>query len=188
MTGYTISRPKKLTSPAVTSTNPIPPNRDPDTPHVLVPVTKVPALDTIDQYAADKSTGDVIGQGPRIRLLCSDDPVNVVDDILHGYARFVSRFTGLDDVAFAVLRQGVFASASVPTRAVICASLSASESEEGTSPMKLRQCRIHKVDYIYNKPGEVQFSLQLGSAAGSENGQQHDPFGANEEVCLYKKH
>ncbi|KAL4811941.1 hypothetical protein BDW67DRAFT_189164 [Aspergillus spinulosporus] len=68
-----------------------------------VPITKVPALDTIDAYARADKPLDGFGTSQRTNLVCSaSSAVNgdVIDGLVRGYARFIAALTGLDDIAF----------------------------------------------------------------------------------------
>ncbi|KAL6236826.1 hypothetical protein BDW75DRAFT_103224 [Aspergillus navahoensis] len=78
----------------------------------VVPVTKVPALDTIDAYAAPVDTPvDDFGTSRRSSLVCSSAvDGEVVDGLARGYARFIAALTGLDDIAFCSTRREPFAS------------------------------------------------------------------------------
>ncbi|KAL4999159.1 hypothetical protein BDV10DRAFT_184570 [Aspergillus recurvatus] len=79
----------------------------------VVPVTKVPALDTIDAYAAPVDAPiDGFGTSQRISLVCSaSSAVNsdVIDGLTRGYACFIAALTGLDDIAFRSTRREPFA-------------------------------------------------------------------------------
>ena len=131
----------------------------------VLPVTKVPALDTVDPYVVEKATGDSVARSPAIELACRLDPRDVAKEIVQGYARFVFHLTGLEDVAFAVCRD------EEPQRAVVCAAVVA-------KPEAGKACALREADYaLYNKD-EIQFSLDLRCDAGPENGEQHA-----EDVC-----
>lgn len=137
-----------------------------------IPITKVPALDTTDHDAVESSTKDAIRNTPSLRFECCSDINAVGRDAIVGYAHFVSRFTGLDDIAFAIMRHGDFAFQSQSERCLYCASLSKPHSEEEIFPQKpsqsLRQFDSKEVDYDHYKIDEVQFSLHLDSSEDGE--------------------
>ncbi|OJJ34714.1 hypothetical protein ASPWEDRAFT_39793 [Aspergillus wentii DTO 134E9] len=133
-----------------------------DTLEVL-PVTKVPALDTIDSYAVDRSSVVATAQSPSIELSASCDSQTLANTLVQGYARFVSRFTGLEEVAFVVSRHSSFVAGSESSRGVVCASVTGS------------QCATRELPYTHHSTQETQFSLQLGlEEAGPENGEPSD--------------
>ncbi|PWY66394.1 nonribosomal siderophore peptide synthase SidC [Aspergillus sclerotioniger CBS 115572] len=131
----------------------------------VLPVTKVPALDTVDHYAVQKSGGDAVAISPPIELACHSDFQDVANSLIEGYARFVSGFTGSEDVAF-FMSQSSLASESEPLRGVISASIVA--GEEGQRPT----CAIRDASQQHADGGEVQFSLHLGLCTDPENGGQ----------------
>ncbi|RDW89800.1 nonribosomal siderophore peptide synthase SidC [Aspergillus mulundensis] len=135
----------------------------------VVPVTKIPALDTVDAYAVqdrDKDNdrpidGDGDGDGratsERISLVCdSAGDRSVIDGLIRGYARFIAALTGQDDVAFCSTRREPYVSER--TISIILASVAQGD-----------------VDYreVYAKydDDDVQFYIELGRA-GPENGRQ----------------
>ncbi|KAL4972343.1 hypothetical protein BDW66DRAFT_7520 [Aspergillus desertorum] len=108
----------------------------------VVPVIKVPALDTIDAYAGavDKPI-DGFGTSQRISLVCSaSSAVNgdVIAGLARGYARFIAALTGLEDIAFCSTRREPFASekltsvviASVAQDKVVCREVDAKHEHE----------------------------------------------------------
>lgn len=151
-------------------------NHQPETPPSsklanddVLPVTKVPALDTIDPYVV-KTRATVVGRSPTVELAGAFfDPRNVATEIVQGYARFVAQITGLEDVAFAISRDPAFATGSEAHRAVVCASVFAS-----TEGSKGESCTLREADHTRYNPEEIQFALQLRGHVASENGAQHD--------------
>jgi hypothetical protein len=132
-------------------------------------VTKVPALDTIDHYVINKSGDNSIARSPSVDLFCSSDIKDITDDIVQGYARYISNFTGLEDVAFLVSRHSDLASGTAQARSVICASVVCAD---GDQPQKDRtSCKVRELDARYYNKDEVQFSLTLGFGVGPENGE-----------------
>ncbi|KAL4743379.1 hypothetical protein BDV11DRAFT_123540 [Aspergillus similis] len=104
----------------------------------VVPVTKVPALDTIDAYAgaSDKAI-DGFGTSQQTSLVCSASSAfdgAVIDGLARGYARFIAALTGLDDIAFYSTRREPFALekstsiiiASAASDEVVCREVDAS--------------------------------------------------------------
>lgn len=157
--------------------HPTPPS-NPDASNSLVPdvlpVTKIPALDTIDPYVVNRPTE--VTRSPAVELSGAFfDPRNVAKEIVQGYARFVAQFTGLEDIAFVISRDEAFVTNSEAQRAVVCASVSESSYGKG------KACALHEVDYTRYNQEEIQFALQLRAYAASENGEQH---GAPEDVGL----
>lgn len=136
----------------------------------ILPVTKVPALDTIDQYAVERVSGEV-AKSPAIELFCDASSQDVAKGIVQAYARFVSHFTGLEDVAFAISRDSSYVSIE-SRRAVVCASVFA-EEEAG------KTCNLREADYARLDKDEIQFALELQNAE-PENGDQH---AKSEDVC-----
>ncbi|KAJ0418527.1 hypothetical protein BJY00DRAFT_177828 [Aspergillus carlsbadensis] len=131
-----------------------------------LPVTKVPALDTVDRYAANEpivDAGDPIGRSPRVKLSCSSDVRNVIDGLLGGYARFISSFTGLEDVAFLTNRTFPFVD-SKASRSIVVASVSHTESHSNINTIEVDANYHHNHD-------EVQFYAELGLSVESSNGQ-----------------
>lgn len=131
----------------------------------VLPVTKVPALDTVDPYAVERVAGEAVATSPAIELSCDAGPQEVATGIVQAYARFISHFTGLEDVAFAISQDSSYVSGSESWRAVVCASVFA-ESEAG------KTCDLRKADYARLDKDEVQFALELRDAE-PENGDQH---------------
>lgn len=119
----------------------------------VLPVTKVPALDTVDAYAAGKQRpieedSDSVGFSQRITLSAGLDVRTMIDGLVRGYARFVMALTGLEEVAFHF-------SPSPEYHTVILAS-----SQDG---LKTREVRgSHNGD-------EVQFYLELGRPVTKQN-------------------
>ncbi|KAK2764280.1 NRPS [Arachnomyces sp. PD_36] len=67
----------------------------------VLPLTKVPLLDTVDQYLIPKNLEAVFESTSPIVIPSQFKRTDVVDGIFAGYARFLSAFTGLDELAFA---------------------------------------------------------------------------------------
>ncbi|RHZ54235.1 nonribosomal siderophore peptide synthase SidC [Aspergillus thermomutatus] len=130
----------------------------------VVPVTKIPALDTIDQYAVERPTVDSIGQSPWLKIGSSDVSGDLAIALIEGYARFVCAFTGLDDIAFAVSRQPSTGS----SQTLICASVTVTEEKEWLQ--STQQCAVRELDFSYYNRDEVQFVLDLALTSGPENG------------------
>ncbi|PYI02663.1 nonribosomal siderophore peptide synthase SidC [Aspergillus sclerotiicarbonarius CBS 121057] len=145
-------------------------------PAPVLPVTKVPALDTIDQYVVENSVGDAVAISPSVELVCRSDFRDVANSLIQGYAHFVAQFTGSEDVAFFVSRQSSLASESEPLRGVISAVVVA--GEEGKRPT----CAIHEASEQHADGGEVQFSLNLGLCADPENGEQQPLAGVQDDT------
>ncbi|KAF7591519.1 hypothetical protein BBP40_001457 [Aspergillus hancockii] len=135
----------------------------------IIHVTKVPALDTIDLYVINKSGDTSIARSPSVDLLCSLDIQDVADDIVQGYARFVSKFTGLEDVAFLLSRHSDLASGAAHARSVICASVVCADIDQKQKDRC--SCKVRELDERYYNKDEVQFSLTLGCGIGPENGE-----------------
>ncbi|PKX93600.1 nonribosomal siderophore peptide synthase SidC [Aspergillus novofumigatus IBT 16806] len=128
----------------------------------IVPVTKIPSLDTIDQYAAEGSPDDPMGQSPWRRIGQGDVSGELATGLIEGYARFVSALTGLEDIAFAVLCQ----SSTKPSQALICASVTVTDQEQEVQ--SARQCAVRELDFSYYNRSEVQFALDLALTGGPE--------------------
>ncbi|KAL3475508.1 hypothetical protein BJX99DRAFT_259279 [Aspergillus californicus] len=135
----------------------------PTSPREILPVTKVPALDTIDRYAVDEPIeGDAVARSQRITLSCTSDVRTVIDGLVQGYARFISRFTGLEDVAFLTTRHVPFVE-SGSLRILNSASISHDE--------KQRRSVFREVDAKFHEPDEVQFYADLGLSVDPGNGE-----------------
>ncbi|GKZ21096.1 nonribosomal peptide synthase, partial [Aspergillus brasiliensis] len=142
----------------------------------VVPVTKVPALDTIDQYVVGKAAADKAAISPSVELTCSSDFRDVAKSLIEGYARFIARLTGLEDVAFFVSRQSSIAGESDLLHGVISASVQA--AEEGQQP----RCDFREDSEQHADGDEVQFSLDLGLYVGPENGEQQPLVGVRDSA------
>ncbi|KAE8151757.1 hypothetical protein BDV25DRAFT_87953 [Aspergillus avenaceus] len=128
----------------------------------ILPVTKIPALDTIDPYVVNRPVATSVATSPSVELICSSEVQEVTDDIVKGYARFISSFTGLEEIAFLISRYSPFV-LDTPTCRPVCATVS--YSDNGYS------CNLREVDgQQYNKD-EIQFSLNLGLSSAPENGE-----------------
>ncbi|GMG47306.1 unnamed protein product [Aspergillus oryzae var. brunneus] len=144
----------------------------------ILPVTKVPALDTIDPYVVNRSADLAVARSPSVELFYTSEIQNLADDIVQGYARFISSFTGLEDVAFFVSRHSPFVSGTQRACGVICASVFGSDRAEQQTGQEC--CKVREVDTCYYNKDEVQFSLTLGLGVGPENGElQPSVFGLN---------
>ncbi|GFF31392.1 nonribosomal peptide synthetase 2 [Aspergillus udagawae] len=129
----------------------------------IVPVTKIPALDTIDKYAAEGSADDSTGQSPWQRIGPGDVSGDLATGLIEGYARFVCVFTGLEDVAFAISCQ----SSTGSSQALICASVAVTEQMQESQ--SIRQCAVRELDFSYYNRNEVQFAIDLVLAGCPEN-------------------
>lgn len=150
-------------TPPVASGQPGLPSQPAYTPVDMLPVTKVPALDTIDRYAVDKSVGAVVGKSPSVEVACSSSVRDLADSIIQGYARFISRFIGAEDVAFFVTRHAAFATGPDATRYAVCA-FAVGSGDAATYT-------VHEFNEGQRDQNEVQFILELGLGSGPENGE-----------------
>ncbi|PWY89880.1 nonribosomal siderophore peptide synthase SidC [Aspergillus heteromorphus CBS 117.55] len=139
--------------------------RQQSTMATLLPATRVPPLDTIDQYAVEKPLGSSAAISSPLELVCGADLRDVASSLIQGYARFVSRFTGLEDVAFFVSRSSSFTIGSQPTRAVASASVVAENGQPS--------CVVRELGEQHGDRDEIQFYLDLGLSAEPENGERH---------------
>ncbi|KAL4907117.1 hypothetical protein BDW74DRAFT_175902 [Aspergillus multicolor] len=140
---------------------------------VVVPVTKVPALHTVDAYAyavedkenkdddrpidgnADPDDGRTTSE--RISLVCENaGDRSVIDGLVRGYARFIAALTGLDDVAFCSTRRQPYVSEK--TISIILASVA-------------KETADYREIYAKYDDDDVQFYVELGRA-GPENGRR----------------
>ncbi|KKK25209.1 hypothetical protein ARAM_001029 [Aspergillus rambellii] len=139
----------------------------PISPIEALPVTKVPALDTVDQYAIDKEIEDPIHRSPLVKVNYRSDVRGVIDSLIKGYARFISSFTGLENVAFVTTRHSPFVTESQESRSVICASVILSTDVQESSSSG--DCVLYEADEkSYNKD-EIQFYAELGFKVNPEN-------------------
>ncbi|KAE8356002.1 hypothetical protein BDV28DRAFT_145645 [Aspergillus coremiiformis] len=135
----------------------------------VLPVTKVPALDTIDQYIVKRTVDSPVARSPSVTLFCSSGTQDIADDIIQGYACFISKFTGLEDVSFLVSRHSAFMLATKPACGVILASVLCSDQNEQLNGQDKPE--IREIDQRYYNKDEVQFSLTLGLSTEPENGE-----------------
>ncbi|KAL4891562.1 hypothetical protein BDV59DRAFT_65864 [Aspergillus ambiguus] len=138
------------------------PSHSVHSPAEMLPVTKVPALDTVDRYVVDTSVGAAVGRSGWLELACSASVRDLANSIIKGYARFISSFTGLEDVAFFVTRHATFATGLDPTRYVVCGFAVAAGNESTYT--------VHEFNDGLHDQNEVQFTLELGLGNGPENG------------------
>ncbi|KAL4786317.1 hypothetical protein BJX76DRAFT_355222 [Aspergillus varians] len=133
-------------------------------PVEALPVTKVPALDTVDGYTADKpiDDDDSIGKSQQIKLSCSSDARVVIDDLIRGYARFISSLTGLEDITFCSTRHSPFVELE-PLRSIVTASFVHDGGEKTNFVFR-------EVDAKYHDHEEVQFYAELGFGVKPGNG------------------
>ncbi|KAL3458142.1 hypothetical protein BJX64DRAFT_292501 [Aspergillus heterothallicus] len=142
----------------------------------VLPVTKVPALDTVDRYAADGpivGAADPVGRSSRVKLSCSSDVRNVIDSLLNGYARFISCFTGLEDIAFFANQKLPFVEAK-SSRSIIIASVPHTEGQIHFTTIE------HDSRYLDHD--DVQFYAELGFVA--EPGNEQRKFEASHETAF----
>ena len=140
-----------------------------------VPVTKVPALDTIEAYAGafDKPI-DGAGTCQRTSLVCSASSAvdgDVIDGLVQGYARFIAGLTGLDDIAFYSTRHEPFALEK--STSIIIASAASNELV----------CR--EVDT--NHENDVQFYAELGRVE-PENGRREFQPNVSPQIGFLKRY
>jgi hypothetical protein len=67
----------------------------------FLPMTKIPLLNTVDQYVVPRNTEEQFENTSPIDICCQFQQTDVVDRIFEGYSRFISAFTGLDELVFA---------------------------------------------------------------------------------------
>ncbi|KAL1969365.1 hypothetical protein VTN77DRAFT_9558 [Rasamsonia byssochlamydoides] len=132
-----------------------------------IPVTKVPSVDTVDHYAVE-AAGSHHHSSPVIEFIYQADLSILLDDIIQGYARFIPAFTGLEDVAFAVLQTG---NSLETRRRIVCASIAKPEKEEEASSRASRPCKIRECDFNSCVEDDTQFGLELSIDAPPENGE-----------------
>ncbi|RAL16957.1 nonribosomal siderophore peptide synthase SidC [Aspergillus homomorphus CBS 101889] len=143
-----------------------------------IPTTKLPALDTVDQYAVDAVPRSSAAQSSRIELVCSTNLQNIASGLVRGYACFVSSFTGLDDIAFFVVRHPTTFAGAERVRRLVRASVIREDNSQQSQPST--SCTIEEVDQQHLGVDEVQFSLVLGLCPDPENGEQQSSFKAQE--------
>ncbi|EAU34142.1 hypothetical protein ATEG_05073 [Aspergillus terreus NIH2624] len=167
-------------TPPVASGQPGLPSQPAYTPVDMLPVTKVPALDTIDRYAVDKSVGAVVGKSPSVEVACSSSVRDLADSIIQGYARFISRFIGAEDVAFFVTRHAAFATGPDATRYAVCA-FAVGSGDAATYT-------VHEFNEGQRDQNEVQFILELGLGSGPENGEAQQADTQEDKFALSVQH
>ncbi|KAL4886629.1 hypothetical protein BJY04DRAFT_213387 [Aspergillus karnatakaensis] len=133
-------------------------------PMDVVPVTKVPALDTVDPYVVERPIEEeIVGWSQRITLSCTSGP-NVIDHLIRGYARFIAAFTGLEDVAFYTLQRLPFVDSE--SWSLITASIDKGDHITVAS---------RETDADHDQ--DVQFYAELGARVKPENGGHFSPRG-----------
>ena len=132
-------------------------------PAPVLPVTKVPALDIVDRYVV-ASTSHTRGHTEAFELAHRSDK-----ELIQSYVRFVARFTGLEEIAFAVLRNY---NSTPCVETVVHATKTASAED---SIYSWREIENHSF-----KEEEIQFILDLKTHA-SENDIQ-EPSNASGDV------
>ncbi|KAL1856744.1 NRPS protein [Paecilomyces lecythidis] len=150
----------------------------------ILPTTKVPALDTIDQYALETPLPRHLARvSSSTRLLYTANISGIADDVVRGYAFFISEFTGLDDLAFSICRSGS-PWASGTRHRVICASFSRSDSEEAGSLDSHSPEKLQELDFSSYDENEIQFVLEFVSGARPENGEQQSNSNSRDSFVL----
>lgn len=122
-----------------------------------LPVTKVPALDVVDQYVVGRTSAPR-GCTDAIELQHSSDKP-LAAEIIQGYADFIARFTGLEEVAF-VLAQGSLSSGqSRPSRTIVHATPSTSRDavHENGTPL----CSWREIGSPAYRKEDIQFVLDM---------------------------
>lgn len=137
----------------------------------ILPATKVPALDTIDQYAIETPLRFSARISSSASLSYNVDISNVAEDIVRGYASFISEFTALDDLAFSITRRDNLWGAG-PRSGVICASFSRPDSEEVASLQSQLPEKLQELGSASYSEDEIQFALDFASGVRPENGEQ----------------
>lgn len=132
-------------------------------PAPVLPVTKVPALDIVDRYVV-ASASHTRGHSEAFELAHRSDK-----ELIQSYVRFVAQFTGLEEIAFVVLRNYD----STPcVKTVVHATKVASVEDSIYSWREIENPSFKKE--------EIQFILDLKTHA-SENDVQ-EPSNASENV------
>ncbi|PYH49418.1 nonribosomal siderophore peptide synthase SidC [Aspergillus saccharolyticus JOP 1030-1] len=132
-----------------------------------IPTTRLPALDTVDQYAVEGLAHSSVTLSRRLELACTTSLQAVTSSLIQGYARFISSFTGLDEIAFFVARHPTTVSGSERARGVVRASFITEDD--------VQRCTIEEGDEQYQFADEVHFYLALGFCSEPENADQR-PF------------
>jgi hypothetical protein len=122
-----------------------------------LPVTKVPALDVVDQYVVGR-TCTPRGRSDAIELQSSSDQ-SLATEIIQGYADFIARFTGLEEVAFVVARRSLPSGQSQSSRTIVHATQSASRhsSDKDGTPL----CSWREIDSPVYRKEDIQFVLDM---------------------------
>lgn len=133
-----------------------------------IPVTKVPSLDTVDHYAAESLPRSSYHSSKELEFTYEADLPTLSNKIIQGYARFISAFTGLEDVAFAILQTSNSFSTSETRHKIVCASITKFEREEEGFLRTAHPCEIREYD-IKSLGEDTQFGLELRMNSPSEN-------------------
>lgn len=135
-----------------------------------IPVTKVPSLDTVNHYAAEALPGSGYHLSKVLEFTYEADLPTLSNKIIQGYARFISAFTGLEDVAFALFQTANSFHTSETRHKIVCASISKFEREEEGSLRTPHPCNIRECD-IKSHGVDTQFALELSIDTPFEDGE-----------------
>lgn len=121
---------------------------------VTIPVTKVPALDTVDRYAVSHS-GRFHTCSEVVELPCSS-ATPLPAEIIQAYADFILQFTGLEEVAFLVTQPSHSPQGSITTTVHAIYQHAGEPLARAAPTSTWKQHEHHNV-----KKGDIQFYLQL---------------------------
>lgn len=124
----------------------------------FLPLTKVPLLDTVDQYVVPRSSEEITENTSPIEVPCQFQQVDVVDSIFGGYARFISAFAGLDELAFAfALRSN---SALSESHGCVHARVGITNPDQKSQLQNVRLAKLDGHAHEYDKE-KIQFGIQI---------------------------
>lgn len=153
-------------------------NRTAETMDADLPLTKVPLLDTVDQYVVSRSSEESTEAPSPIEIPCSIQQAGVVEKIFGGYARFIAAFTGLDELAFAFTLIGDN-SASPESHGCVHAHLGPTKADQQSQLQDVNLVNLS--GHAHEFDGEkIQFGIQV------EVGPQ-DPSGLRLDKVCYSK-
>lgn len=145
---------------------------------LTLPVTKVPALDTVDRFAVSHS--DAFHACSEVVELPCSSATPLPAEIILAYADFILQFTGLDEAAFVLTKRSASPQQPLTTSAIHASQQQSHESEAGTVSPNTTWSEY--CDYTGTKD-DIHFILQLDE---SEN-DTREPESPEEEVSLIIK-
>lgn len=148
----------------------------------FLPLTKVPLLDTVDQYVVPRSSEETTESTSPIEVHCQSQQADVVDSIFGGYARFISAFTGLDELAFAFALGDN--PASPESHGCIHAHVGTTKADQHSQLQNVKLANLGGHAHEFDKE-KIQFGIQIEVGLDAPSGLQLDKV-CSLEARIYK--